>query len=131
MPISAIVPFVSTREESPPSQQLIKFPEPRTVLYHLLDPRHLISSNQPILKKMEKEMEEQQGGKGGGAAVGWDMRADQADYLLSGLIVLQSVQQNPVMRFAGTVSAAPGMGISDLYSLVRSRIQSRTKYIYR
>uniref|UniRef100_A0A914HG26 Tubulin/FtsZ GTPase domain-containing protein n=1 Tax=Globodera rostochiensis TaxID=31243 RepID=A0A914HG26_GLORO len=101
----AITPFVPTREEGP-KQQLIRFPRPKDVISNLADPRHLISSSQAILKRSGE--------------------AERLNnYLLSGLIIVQSMAQNEAMSFSGSVAAA-GIGISDLYSHMRSRNQSRT-----
>uniref|UniRef100_A0A183BVH2 Nuclear cap-binding protein subunit 1 n=1 Tax=Globodera pallida TaxID=36090 RepID=A0A183BVH2_GLOPA len=101
----AITPFVPTREEGP-KQQLIRFPRPKDVISNLADPRHLISSSQTILKRSGE--------------------AERLNnYLLSGLIIVQSMAQNDAMSFSGSVAAA-GIGISDLYSHMRSRNQSRT-----
>lgn len=110
------MPFVPTREEGPKAQ-LIKFPEPKNVLSYLLDPRQLISSSSLLAKTSPSEAKDNTQSK------------EEEHRLLSGLIVLQAAEMDPIMRFAGTVNAS-GMGIGDLYQHIRMRTQTQ-KNIYR
>lgn len=50
--------------------------------------------------------------------------------LISGLIILQATEVDPIMRIAGSVSTADGMGIGDLYQHIRTRNQTQ-KNVYR
>lgn len=116
----AIVPFVSTREEGP-KQQLVKFPEPKNVLSHLLDPRNLISSSPMIVKRQREGAAELHQRRTGSRE---DLTAAKDDQcLLSGLIVLQSTEADPVTRLAAPPIAGLG-GIGDLYQHIRRRSQT-------
>ena len=113
------MPFVPTKEEGP-KQQLIKFPDPRNVLSYLCDPRQLISSSPAILKKLrEDEQKKAAESKGRSPQHSVPMNADE-HRLIAGLIILQSTEVDPVMRFAGSVAPA-GQGICSLYDYVRDR----------
>ncbi|KAF7638787.1 hypothetical protein Mgra_00001868 [Meloidogyne graminicola] len=136
----ALVPFVPIREETQ-RPQLVKFPEPKSILSYLIDPRkfktprrmfhlflgNLISSSQQLLKEQRTNILKRS------ASVHTDVTHptstpsdnrqvnddDDQHNLLAGLIILQSIQ-DPLMSFAGSVVTA-GMGISSLNEHVKMR----------
>ncbi|CAK5059780.1 unnamed protein product [Meloidogyne enterolobii] len=129
----ALVPYVPVREDTQ-RPQLVKFPEPKSILNHLLDPRQLISSSQQLLKEQKASILKRS------ASVHTDVTAstpnetrpiaeeDDLHNLLSGLIILQS-NTDPIMSFAGP-TAAGGMGIGSLYDHVKMRNMTQ-KNVYR
>ncbi|KAL3112238.1 hypothetical protein niasHT_017011 [Heterodera trifolii] len=117
----AITPFVPVREEGP--KRLVRFSRPKDVIANLSDPRRLISSSQALLNKLHGTSDHQHNGIS---------TSNGNNYLLSGLIIVQSEAPVDTLGMPGSLGAGAalglaGSGIVDNYNQMRNRNQSRVK----